>query len=178
MSHQPRVRNEQESAPELVYNIDQLEDLVSNAKRVPMSHKVMVDEDEFVQILEEIRTTIPMEIRDAQHLLKERERVIGEAHEEAERIVSAAKRHAAVLVSDHTVLEEAKQHAEELLRIAEQERQEARGRMEVFFMQQIKAVRSATLATMSSMEATAVKAMSELERAEEALGVDPDATNF
>lgn len=174
MSQQPRVRNEQESAPELVYNIDQLEDLVSNGKRVPMSQKVMVDEGEFIQLLEELRSSIPVEIRDAQRLLKERERLIAEAQDQATRIVTDAQRHASVLVSEHTVLGEAKQHAEELLRAAEKQRQEERGRMEIFFMHQLTAVRNATLATMGDMEATVERALRALDQAEEAIGEDPE----
>lgn len=174
MSQQPRVRNEQESAPELVYNIDQLEDLVSNGKRWPMSHKVMVDEDEFIQLLDEVRSSIPVEIREAQRLLKERERLIGEAQEQAARIVNDAQRRANVLVSDHTILAEAKQHAEELLRAAEKQRQEERGRMEVYFLQQLTAIRNATYTTMSNMEATVETALEALNQAESAIGVEPE----
>lgn len=175
MSQQPRVRNEQESAPELVYNIDQLEDLVSNGKRVPMmSHKVMVDEDEFIQLLDEVRSSIPVEIREAQRLLKERERLIGEAQEQASRIVNDAQRRASVLVSDHTILAEAKQHAEELLRAAEKQRQEEKGRMEVYFLQQLNTIRNAAFATMSNMEATVETALEALNRAESAIGAEPE----
>lgn len=176
MSQPPRVRNEQESAPELVYNIDQLEDLVSNGKRLPMSHKVMVDEDEFIRVLDDVRSSIPMEIREAQRLLKERERLLGEAQEQAARIVNDAQRRASVLVSEHTVLNEAKQHAEELLRAAEKRHQEEQGRMEVFFLQQINAIRNATYAIMSNMEGTVERSLEALNQAEAAIGQDPDDT--
>ncbi|SRR5690554_5243950 len=174
MSQQPRVRNEQESAPELVYNIDQLEDLVSNGKRLPMSHKVMVDEDEFIQLLDDVRSSIPVEIREAQRLLKERERLLGEAQEQAARIVNDAQRRASVLVSEHTVLAEAKQVAEEELRKAEKIRQEEQGRMEVYFLQQIAAVRNAMLATMGDMEETVERSLEALSQAESAIGANPD----
>ena len=174
MSQQSRVRNEQESAPELLYNIDQLEDLVSNGKRVPMSHKVMVDEDEFIHQLDEVRSSIPVEIREAQRLLKERERLIGEAQEQAARIVNDAQRRASVLVSEHTILAEAKQHAEEELRKAEKRRQEEQGRMEVYFLQQIAAVRNAMLATMGDMEETVERSLDTLSQAESAIGASPD----
>lgn len=177
MSQPQRVRNQQESAPELVYSIDQLEDLVSNGKRVPMSHKVMVDEDEFIQVLEEIRSTIPVEIREAQRLLKERERLIGEAQEQASRIINDAQRRASVLVSDHTVLAEAKQHAEELLRAAEKRRQEEQGRMEVYFLQQLNAIRNATYFTMSNMEETVERSLEALAQAESAIGAEPEDAN-
>lgn len=174
MSQQPRVRNEQEGAPELVYNIDQLEDLVSNGKRMPIGRKVMVDEDEFINLLDDIRSSIPMEIRDAQRLLKERERLIGEAQDQAQRIVGDAQRRASVLVSEHTILAEAKQHGEELLREAAKQRQEAQGKMEVFFLQQLNAIRNATYSTMSGMEATVERSLKALNDAEAAIGSDPD----
>lgn len=170
MSQPPRVLNQQEGAPDLVYSIDQLEDLVSNGKRVPMSRKVMVEEDDFIQLLDEMRTNIPLEIRDAARLLKERERIIGEAQDQATRIVNDAQRRAAVLVSEHTVLAEAKQHAEEELRLAERQRQEERGRMEVFFLQQLNTIRNATLSTMSNMEDTVERSLDALAAAESAIG--------
>ena len=176
MSQQSRVHNEQDSAPDLVYSIDQLEDLVSNGKRVPMSRKVMVEEEEFIHLLDEMRTNIPLEIRDATRLLKERERIIAEAQDQATRIVNDAQRRAAVLVSEHTVLAEAKQLAEEELRLAERQRQEERGRMEVYFLQQLNTIRNATLTTMSNMEATVERSLTALDAAEAAIGGDPDGT--
>lgn len=170
MSQPPRVHNEQESATDLLYAIDQLEDLVSAGKRVPMSRKVMVEEDEFIHLLDEMRTNIPLEIREANRLLRERERLMGEAQDQAARIVEDAKRRAQVLVSEHTVLAEAKQLAEEELRIAERQRQEERGRMEVFFLQQLNAIRNATYETMSNMESTVERSLDALQQAESAIG--------
>jgi vacuolar-type H+-ATPase subunit H len=174
MSQQPtRIRNEQESASDLLWTIDQLEELVSNGKRVPMSRKVMVEEDEFIRLLEDIRLNIPLEIRDASRLLKERERIIGEAQDQAMRIVNDAQRRAQVLVSEHTVLAEARQLAEEELRLAERQRQEAQGKMEVFFLQQIAAIRNAMVSVMANMEATVDDNLDALSRAEAAIGGDP-----
>lgn len=173
MSQQNRVRNEQEGAPELVYNIDQLEDLVSNGKRMPMSHTVLVNEDEFIQLLDEVRTAIPVEIREAQRLLKERERLLGEAQEQAASIVNEAQRRAAMLVSDHTVLAEAKQHAEALLQAATRKRDEESGRMEVYFKQQIKLIQDAAVVSMSNMETTVEEALEALEDVKDAIESKP-----
>ena len=175
MSQQPtRIRNEQESASDLLWTIDQLEDLVSNGKRVPMSRKVMVEEDEFIRFLEDIRSNIPLEIRDAARLLKERERIIGEAQDQAMRIVNDAQRRAQVMVSEHTVLGEARQLAEEELRVAERQRQEAQGKMEVFFLQQISAIRNAMVSVMANMEATVDDNLDALAQAEAAIGGNPN----
>lgn len=176
MSQPTRIRNEQESAPDLMYSIDQLEDLVRTGKRVPMSRKVMVEEEEFTILLDEMRINIPLEIRDATRLLKERERIIGEAQDQAARIVSDAQRRAQVLVSEHTILAEAKQLAEEELRIAERKRQEAQGKMEVFFLQQLNTIRNSMVAVMANMEATVDENLDALAAAESAIGGTPDDT--
>jgi hypothetical protein len=86
--------------------------------------------------------------------------------------VNDAQRRAQVLVSEHTVLAEARQLAEEELRLAERQRQEAQGKMEVFFLQQIAAIRNAMVSVMANMEATVDDNLDALSRAEAAIGGD------
>lgn len=169
MSQHSRMRNEQENAPELAYNIDQLEALVSNAKRFPLGQKPMIDEEEFIFLLDEIRATIPAEIRDAQRLLKERERIIGEAQEEAARIVSDAQIHARELVSDHPIMNEAKKHAERLLLEAERDRNTMRGETEVYLLQQVKTIHDVFVGIMGSIEGPMDRSLDSLKDLKDAL---------
>ena len=67
--------------------LDQLDDAINNAKPVPLSSHVRVDKEEIYEILDEMRATIPDEIRDARRIVKEREEMLGEA----ERIVEEAR---------------------------------------------------------------------------------------
>lgn len=169
MSQHARMRNEQENAPELAYNIDQLEALVSNAKRFPLGQKPMIDEQEFIFLLDEIRATIPVEIRDAQRLLKERERIIGEAQEEAARIVADAQEHARALVADHPIMTEAKKHAEKLLMESERERNAMRGETEVYLLQQVDAIYNVFVGIMGNIEGPVLRSLQSLEDLKSAL---------
>ncbi len=71
--------------------IDKLDDLVHNAKSVPMTDQVRVDKEEIYDILDQMRATIPEEIKQARWIVKERQEMLAEAKKEAERIVKEAR---------------------------------------------------------------------------------------
>src|ERR671931_590943 len=83
--------------------IDKLDDLVHNAKPVPLTDQVRVDKEEIYDILDQMRATIPEEIKQARWIVKERQEMLAEAKREAERIVKEARERQAQLVSDHEV---------------------------------------------------------------------------
>ena len=67
--------------------IDKLDDLIHNAKRVmmPGTDQVRVDKEEIYDILDQMRATIPEEIKQARWIVKERQEMLAEAKREAER---------------------------------------------------------------------------------------------
>jgi hypothetical protein len=67
--------------------LDQLDDTLHNAKPVPLSGHVRIDKEEAYEILDEMRATIPEEIREARRIVKQREEMLGEA----KRIVDEAR---------------------------------------------------------------------------------------
>jgi hypothetical protein len=71
--------------------IDKLDDLVHNAKRVPLTDEVRVDKEEIYDLLDQMRATIPDEIKQARWIVKERQEMLAEAKREAERIVKEAR---------------------------------------------------------------------------------------
>ena len=72
--------------------IDKLDDLVHNAKPVPLTDQVRVDKEEIYDILDQMRATIPEEIKQARWIVKERQEMLAEAKREAERIGHARHR--------------------------------------------------------------------------------------
>jgi hypothetical protein len=91
--------------------IDKLDELVQNAKGVPLSQdQVRVDREEIWEIIDQMRSTIPEEIKQARWIVKERQEMLAEAKREAEReaaqeeVVRLAERQA------QEVLAEARRH--------------------------------------------------------------------
>ena len=101
--------------------IDKLDDLVHNAKSVPMTDTVRVDKEEIYDILDQMRATIPEEIKQARWIVKERQEMLAEAKREAERLVNEAREQAGREASQQEVVKLAERQAHELL-------EQARGR--------------------------------------------------
>src|SRR3712207_4675064 len=101
--------------------IDKLDDLVHNAKGVPMTTQVRIDREEIEEILDQMRATIPEEIKQARWIVKERQEMLAEAKREAERVVNEAREQAAREASQQEIVRIAERQAQEIL-------DEARGR--------------------------------------------------
>jgi cell division septum initiation protein DivIVA len=95
--------------------IDKLDDLVHNAKQVPLTDQVRVDKEEIYDILDQMRATIPEEIKQARWIVKERQEMLAEAKREAERIVKEARERQTQLVSQQEFTRQAGRAAEEII---------------------------------------------------------------
>ena len=95
--------------------IDRLEALVSSGTRIPMTSRTIIDEQEFLDIIDQIRVALPEELRQARKLSQERDKVISQAQIEADRILSSAREQVSSLVANSEVVLAAKKEAEELL---------------------------------------------------------------
>src|SRR6266566_3938364 len=68
--------------------IDKLDDLVHNAKALPLTDQVRIDREEIYDILDQMRATIPEEIKQARWIVKERQEMLAEAKRESDGILS------------------------------------------------------------------------------------------
>src|SRR5213593_3548333 len=80
--------------------IDKLDDQIHNAKPVPLTDQVRVDKEEVYDILDQMRATIPEEIKQARWIVKERQEMLAEAKRENEEIVKQAERQAEEIIED------------------------------------------------------------------------------
>ena len=71
--------------------IDKLDDLVHNAKAVPLTDQVRIDREEIYDILDQMRATIPEEIKQARWIVKERQEMLAEAKREVDRLLAEAR---------------------------------------------------------------------------------------
>ena len=95
--------------------IDKLDDLVHNAKPVPLTDQVRVDKEEIYDILDQMRATIPEEIKQARWIVKERQEMLAEAKREAERIMHEARERQDRLVGEEEVTKQAERAAEDII---------------------------------------------------------------
>jgi cell division septum initiation protein DivIVA len=106
--------------------IDKLDDLVHNAKQVPLTDQVRVDKEEIYDLLDQMRATIPEEIKQARWIVKERQEMLAEAKREAERIVKEARERQDRLISNEEVMKSAERTAEDIIEEAQAREREIR----------------------------------------------------
>lgn len=95
--------------------IDRLEELFNESKSIPLTRNVMVDEDRMLDIIDQMRIAIPEEVKKAQQLLGQRDRVLAQAQEEANRTLELARQKADQMVTKEMVAQEASRRAEQIL---------------------------------------------------------------
>ena len=159
-----------EGTVEILYLLDQLEDMVGISKRVPFSHRVMVEEDDFVELVEQMRIAIPSEVRQAQRVVRDREKIIAEAQQEAAHIIEGARSRAEYLVSNEGVFNEAKQRSEEILRLAEERRKREMGEIDVYAMEQFNRIEQALREGLELIDNAVQDTVTHLQRARDSIG--------
>jgi len=103
--------------------IDKLDDIIHNARSVPLTDNVMFDREEIYDILDQMRSTIPEEIKQARWIVKERQEMLAEAKQEAERLLADAQERTDALASETEIVRLAERNAQQIMEDArEQER--------------------------------------------------------
>jgi cell division septum initiation protein DivIVA len=97
---------------EILALVDKLEKLVNDGWRVPLSAKTAIDENDFFELIDQMRVSIPEEIKRANDLLQEREKVLAGAATEAEQIIAGAREQATRLVDENEIMAAARAEAE------------------------------------------------------------------
>jgi hypothetical protein len=102
-------------AIDLDYLIDRLEELLDHSTRVPFTARVLVDEDEYLRLIDQMRISVPQEIKNARQVEAERDAILSAAQEQTEAMVAAAREKAAALVQDHAILAQAEERSSQVL---------------------------------------------------------------
>ena len=110
--------------------IDRLDDLVHNAKAVPLTDQVRLDREEIYEILDQMRATIPEEIKQARWIVKERQEMLAEAKRECDRIIQDAREQAMREASQTEIVKLAEKQADDIVDDAKRKARETRLEME------------------------------------------------
>src|SRR5690554_3037543 len=111
---------------DILYLVDRLEELLSNGFRVPFTTNAVIDEEAFLDIIDQMRIAIPDEIRKAERVTRDRDRILAQAREEADRILEQARAEAAGLLDDQELIKAAEQRARSVVMRAQEEADEIR----------------------------------------------------
>jgi hypothetical protein len=110
----------------ILYLLDQLEDLLKDSSKVPMTSRVLVDEQEMLDVIDQIRVSIPDEIKEATRLTRQREQMLEDAHAEADRLIREADSQIAERLAEHHLVRSAEVRAAQIEERAHQQAEQVR----------------------------------------------------
>ena len=106
---------------DILHLVDRLEELFNESRSIPLTHSVVVDEDRMLDIIDQMRVSIPEEIKKAQQLLAQRDRLLAQAKEEAERTLVIARDKSEQIVERDAIVAAANARAEQIIAQARHE---------------------------------------------------------
>ncbi len=111
---------------DILHLVDRLEELFNESRSVPFTRNVVVDEDRMLDIIDQMRVTIPEEVKKAQQLLAQKDRILAQAQEEAKRIVELSREKAESMVDRESITKTAQSRADQILAQARADAQATR----------------------------------------------------
>jgi len=106
--------------------IDRLEELFNESRGIPLTHSVAIDEDRFLDIIDQMRVSIPEEVKKSQQIMAQKDRILAQAQENSARVIALAKDEAEKLTQKDVITEAARVQAERIIADAEQDAEAAR----------------------------------------------------
>lgn len=102
--------------------LDRLEEVINGGKHIPLTDQILIDETRALELIDQMRISIPEEIEKARRVMRERERVLAQANEEAARIRELAREKSETLIQRDSITQAAQARATSII---EQSRGEA-----------------------------------------------------
>jgi len=114
---------------DILHLVDRLEELLNQSRPLWFTHNVIVDEDRMLDIIDQMRVAVPDEVKKSQQILVQRDRLMAQAQEEANRTIAIAREKSDQLLERDAIVQQAQARADQIVaqaRVeAEQTKQEA-----------------------------------------------------
>lgn len=107
---------------DILHLVDRLEELFNSSRPIPLSHSVVVDENAFMDIIDQMRISVPDDIKKAQQVIAQKDRILAQAQEEANRTLALAREKSEKMVEKSDIYLSAQAKVDQ---ITEQARKEA-----------------------------------------------------
>lgn len=115
------MRNKMDMDMDIMEIIDMMEETISKASTVPLTSKIMLDKEELLDYIQEIRLVYPEQLKEAKWVKTERQRILAEAEERADSIKKSAEEMQEKLIDEHEITRQAYEKAEAIRDMSERD---------------------------------------------------------
>ncbi len=150
---------------DILYLVDRLDNLIASSRRVPLVNQIMLREADILSVLEEMRTSVPEEIKQARRVLQDRERILAQAQAEATMLLSKAREESERAINHEGLLHTAEERSQALVRQAEEKTEQMRAEADAYAMETLHNLRE----HLSSIEDEISRTILSIERGLESL---------
>jgi cell division septum initiation protein DivIVA len=132
--------------------IDRLEYVIAHSRQIPLTRTVVVDQEAVLTCIDDLRLSLPDEIKQARWTLQEQQRLLSEAQAEAARTVSKAGERAQTMIGQHDLVKRAEKQAEAMLREASVKAEETRRAADRYASDVMQSLESQLLRTVATVK--------------------------
>jgi len=142
--------------------LQELEEIILDSPRVPLTRQTLVDEDKLLDYLDQVRVNLPEVFQRAEQILQDRETILAQARDYAQEIIRNAEQRAAQIADEVKIVQQAELEAQQVRQAVQEEctiaRQKTSAEIERIRQQarqELEQVRQATLAECEQLQAGA-----------------------
>jgi hypothetical protein len=117
---------------DILHLIDRLEEILNESRPLPFTHNVFVDEDRVLDLIDQMRVAIPEEVKKSQQLLAQRDRILAQAQEEANRTLALAREKSEQMIERDAISQAAQARAEQIVIQARQDIESTRREADLY----------------------------------------------
>ncbi len=105
---------------DILHHIDRLEELVGQARKLPVGGGVVVARQRLLDLIDRMRVSVPKEVYDAREVVEKRDEVLADASAEASRLIARAREEVEERLKETEVVKAAEERGRQLLAQAQE----------------------------------------------------------
>lgn len=98
--------------------LETIEEMIETSKNIPFTEKGVINKEEALEIIKEIRLKLPEELKQAKWVKEERQRILAEAQKEADDIVKEAENRIISMIDEHEITRKAYEQKAQIIETA------------------------------------------------------------
>lgn len=155
---------------DILYLVDRLENLIAGSRRMPLVNQIMLKESDILNIIEQMRTAIPDEIKQSRRIIQEKERILAQAQADASTLLTRAREESERAMNREGLLRAAEDRSHDMVRQAEEKAEQLKIEADAYVAETLRALRE----HLSSIEMEVGRSILSIEKGLASLGIDPD----
>jgi hypothetical protein len=159
---------------DILYLVDRLENLITGSRRMPVVNQIMIREADILSIVDQMRTTIPDEIKQARRIIQDKERLMAQAQAEASKLLARSREESERAMNREGLLHVAEERSREMMRRAEVNAEQLKTEADAYVADTLRGLRD----HLSAIEMEVGRSILSIEKGLSSLELPPEGEEY